>query len=201
MSMIINPYVFSSAPVLPSTWDASLKGANVILSNSDLDATKAGAGYQSVYGTQGRSAGRYAFEIITTAQSALSTLSIGIADKTNTAGVIATYLGNNGGPVETVGYNAHTSNRYYRRMTVGNVSGTTMSGGVVNAVSTVMTVDVNFASNTVTFYQNGTVLTPSGIAVTSGVTYFPAASIQSGSAVRLRTTGLTYLPSGAAEWG
>lgn len=187
-------------PPAASTWDAALKGANVVLSNGDLDATKAGSGYQSVYGTQGRSSGRYAFEIVTTVQSALSTLSMGIADKTNAAGVIATFLGNNAGPVETIGYNAHTSNRYYRRMTAGNISGNVMSGAV-NAVSTVITVDVNFAANTVTFYQNGIALTPSGIAITSGVTYFPAASVQSGSAVRLRTTGLTHLPSGATPWG
>lgn len=187
-------------PPAASTWDPSLKGANVVLSNSDLDATKSGSGYQSVYGTQGRSSGRYAFEIITTVQSALSTISMGIADKTNTAGVIVTFLGNNSGPVEVVGYNAHTSNRYYKRMTVGNINGGGLSGAV-NAVSTVVTVDVDFSANTVTFYQNGSAMTPSSIPITSGKTYFPAASIQSGSAVRLRTTSLAHLPSGASAWG
>lgn len=199
MSFLINPYAFGSS-VVASTWDPSLKGANVVLSNGNLDATKAASGYQSVYGTVGRNSGRYAFEIITTAQSALSTLSMGIADKTNTAGVIVTFLGNNAGPVETVGYNAHTSNRYYKRMTVGNINGGGLSGAV-NAVSTVVTVDVDFSANTVTFYQNGSVMTPSAIPITSGKTYFPAASIQSGSAVRLRTIGLAHLPSGATAWG
>lgn len=187
-------------PPTGSGWDPSLKGTNVTLSNGDLDAAKAGAGYETVYGTQGRSSGRYAFEIVTTVLPALSTLMVGVADKTNTAGMLVTFIGNNSGPVEAIGWNNHTTSRYFKRMTVGNVNGTTMSLSAYN-LGDVVTIDVDMGANTLTFYKNGAVVTPSGIAITSGKTYYPAASIQSGSAVRIRTTGLSYLPSGATAWG
>jgi hypothetical protein len=191
----------SGPPPTASTFDPSLKGASIVLSNSDRDATKAGAGYQTVYGTQGRSSGRYAFEMLVTARPSVSTILIGFADKTNTAGVLATYLGNNSGPVETVGYNDEASgnSRLFRRMTVGNTAGA--SGTYPYAAGDVITVDLNFSTNTFAFYKNGTLTSWTGIAFTPGKTYFPAVSLQSGAAVRLITTGLSYLPSGASEWG
>lgn len=191
----------STPPPAGSTFDPALKGANVVLSNGDLDATKAAAGYQTVYGTQGRSSGRYAFEILVTARPSASSILIGIADKTNSAGVIATFLGNNSGPVETAGYNdfiSGSNGRIFRRMTVGNINGA-LTGGY--NFPDVITLDVNFSSNTIVYYKNGSAIAYGAIAITSGKTYFPAASLQSGSAVRLITTGLSYLPSGATEWG
>lgn len=187
-------------PPAGSGWDPSLKGTSVTLSNGDLDAAKAGAGYETVYGTQGRSSGRYAFEIVTTVLPSLSTLLVGVADKTNTAGMLITFIGNNSGPVEAIGWNNHTTSRYYKRMTVGNANGTTMSLSAYN-LGDVVTFDVDMDANTLSFYKNGSLVTPSGIAITPGKTYFPAASIQSGAAVRIRSTGLSYPPSGATAWG
>ena len=194
----------SAPPPAASTFDPALKGANIVLSNGNLDATKAAAGYQTVYGTQGRSSGRYAFEVLVTARPSISTILIGIADKTNSASVLTTYIGNNGGPVETLGYNdnngSSTASRLFKRMTVG--TSTTGVGGVAGLYTTgdVITVDVDFSTNLCDMYKNG-VLRYGSIAITSGKTYFPAASLQSAAAVRLITTGLSHLPSGATAWG
>lgn len=195
----------SAPPPAGSTFDPSLKGASVVLSNANLDATKAAAGYQTVYGTQGRSSGRYAFEVLVTERPSISTILIGIADKTNSAGVIVTYLGNNGGPEQTLGYNDNngstTQSRLFRRMTVGNINGNGGIGGSAScyAAGDVITVDVDFAGNVCNMYENG-VLRHGPIAITAA-TYFPAASLQSAAAVRLITTGLSHLPSGATAWG
>src|SRR5690606_8987802 len=92
-------------PPAVSTWDPALKGADIALSNGDLDAAKAAAGYQSVFGTTGHSSGRRAFEVMVTARPSASSILIGIADKTNPTPILSTYIGNTGGSVEALGYN------------------------------------------------------------------------------------------------
>lgn len=199
MSMIINPYAFGGSGPPASTWDPSLKGASIVLSNSDRDATKAGSGYQTVYGTQGRSSGRYAFEVLVVSTTD-GALVIGAADKTNSAAVITSYLGDNAGAVETVGVNNFSAGRWYKRMTVGNVNGS--STGVLDfSTGQTITVDVDFAGNTISFYRNGGAFTLNPTAITSGKTYFPGVSIQSGAVARIITSGLTYLPVGSTAWG
>lgn len=192
-------------PPAGSTWDPALKGANIVLSNGDMDATKVASGYQTVYGTQGRSSGRYAFEVLVTAKPSISTILIGIADKTNSAGVIATFLGNNSGPLQTLGYNddngSSTAARIFRRMTVGTSTSPISGTGNLYTAGDIITVDVNFGTNAYQFYKNGVALTGAGTGSITASTYFPGASVQSNAAVRLITTGLSYLPSGATEWG
>src|SRR5690606_26212538 len=99
--------------------------------NGDLDAAKAAAGYQSVFGTTGHSSGRRAFEVMVTARPSASSILIGIADKTNPTPILSTYIGNTGGSVEALGYNdfiSGTNGRIFRRMTVGNINGA-LTGG------------------------------------------------------------------------
>lgn len=191
-----------------SGWDPSLKGTNISLSNGNLDATKSGSGYQSVYGTNGRSSGRYAFEFVVTAIPSVSALLVGIADKTNSALMITSYIGNSSGPVEAFGLNDNDtggSSRRYQKMTAASMSGAS-SSPAYSTVGAVVTVDVNMTTNTVAFYINGVGITAAAVtigpmAITSGKTYYPAASIQNGAAISLRTSGLSYLPSGSTEWG
>ncbi|WP_298580621.1 hypothetical protein [uncultured Luteimonas sp.] len=187
-------------PPAGSTFDPALKGASIALSNGNLDATKAGSGYQTVYTTQGRSAGVYAFEMLMPVRPSLSAAMVGIADKTNSGSVIGTYLGTS--YVETLGLNddsgSFVSGRIYRRMTVGNTSGGGTSRYEENDV---VTVKVDFGVNQLTGYVNGVQMANLPIAVTSGKTYYPAASLQNGVVIRFRPTGLTYLPAGATEWG
>lgn len=192
----------SVPPPAGSTFDPSLKGADIVLSNGNLDATKASAGYQTVYTTQGRSSGRYAFEMIVTSRPSASSILIGFADKTNSAGVLVTFLGNNSGPVETTGFNDNNgsgNSRLYRRMTVGNTNGT--ASPYAYTVGDIVTFDVNIGAGTFTVYMNGAFAGFTNIPLTSGKTYFPAASLQTGAAVRFIPTGLTYPPSGSTEWG
>lgn len=182
-------------------FDPALHGVNVVLSNGDQDATKAGAGYQTTYGIVGHSSGRHAFEMLVTAWPSVSSLLIGIADKTNSSAVIATYLGTSG-TTESIGYNENNgsnSGRFYRRMTIGNIVGQITSTDY--GADDVITVDVDQAANTVTFYLNGFPVPTGPFAITDGKTYYPAVSIQNGSAVRLIPTGLSFLPAGSEEWG
>jgi hypothetical protein len=192
----------SGPPPTASTFDPSLKGASIVLSNGNLDATKAGSGYQTVYTTQGRSSGRYAFEMIVTARPSASSILIGFADKTNSAGVLVTFLGNNSGPVETTGFNDNNgagNSRLYRRMTAGNTNGT--ASPYAYTVGDIVTFDVNIGAGTFSVYMNGVLAGFTNTPLTSGKTYFPAASLQAGAAVRFIPVGLTYLPSGSTEWG
>lgn len=190
-------------PVALSTFDPSLKGAGISLSNGNLDATKATAGYQSVFGIQSRSSGHFAFEMIVLANPAPSAILIGIADKTNAAGVIATYLGDNAGPLQTLGYNDYqgaiaNTGRVFKRMTIGLESGNTSPRYTAGDV---ITCDVNFSTNQAQFYKNGVAITRGLIPITGSTTYFPAASLQNGASVRIRTTSLAYLPGGSTAWG
>ncbi len=189
-------------PPVVSTFDPALKGASIALSNGNLDATKAGSGYQTVYTTQGRSSGRYAFEMIVTARPSASSILVGFADKTNSAGVLGTFLGSNSGPVETTGFNSDNgagNSRLYRRMTVGQTTGITSP--YAYGVGDIVTFDVNIGAGTFTVYKNGVPAGFNNTPLTTGKTYFPAASLQADAAVRFIPTGLTYLPSGATEWG
>lgn len=195
---IVGPKVIVSA----STFDPSLKGAAITLSNGNLDAIKTTSGYQTVYGTQGRNSGRYAFEMIVLANPTPSAILVGIADKTNSASVVTTYLGDNSGSVETLGYNDYqgaiaNTGRVFKRMTVGNESGNTSPR---YDVGDVVTCDVNFGTNQAQFYKNGVAITRGLIPITSGKTYYPGASLQNSASVRIRTTSLAFLPSGAAAW-
>jgi hypothetical protein len=201
--MIINPYRFGVAGT--PTWDSATKGAGITLSNSDRDASKAAGGYETVYGLVGRSSGRYAFEILVVTRPSASSMLIGIADKSNTANITASFLGNNGGTSqESIGYNDDNtagSGRMFKNMTVGTLSGTIVTA---YAASSIITVDVNIAANTVAFLKDGVSVTISGsatTAITSGKTWYPGLSTMNGSKGRLITTGLTYLPVGATEWG
>lgn len=189
--------------VSASTFDPSLKGAAITLSNGDLDAIKTTSGYQTVYGTQGRSSGHYAFEMTVLANPNPSAILIGIADKTDPTSVIGTYLGDNSGSVETLGYNDYQgalpdTSRVFKRMTVGNESG---NSSPRYDTGDVITVEVNFATNEAQFYKNGVAITRGLIPITSGKTYYPAASLQNSASVRIRTTSLAFLPSGATAWG
>lgn len=180
----------------PTLWDSSLKHADVTLSNGDQDMTKAGGTYRSVYATKGQSSGVRAFECLVTTLGSTSSIMIGFANKANSATVIDTFVGTS--VLETIGYNNDnlaTQGRIYRNMTVGTDSGALTTA---YAAGDIITVELDFSANEATFYKNGaSVFTR---AFTSGQEYFPVASAQNGSAIRIIGGGLTHLPSGATEW-
>lgn len=198
------PGIVAGRAIVPppgSTFDPSLKGANIVLSDGDRTATKAGSGYQSVYGTLGHGAGHYAFAVEVVALPTASSILIGIADKTNAAAMIATFVGNNSGPVEAYSFNDNNGSgagRYYRRMTVGNVSA---GASTVYTVGDIITIAVNQGSNQILGYKNGSVMTAAFSGVTSAKTYFPAVSLQNGAQVRIITDSLPFTPAGASPWG
>jgi hypothetical protein len=200
------PWTLDGVPPI-STWDPAVKGVDITLSNGNRDATKSTASYATVYGLAGRNSGRYAFEVIVTARPSASTMLVGIADKTNTAAILASFLGNQSGATfeNSAGYNDDNGSgagRIFKNMaTAGDGFG---SASAAYTAGDTITVDVNIAANTVAFLKNGIAVTLGGSptqAIESGKTWYPGMSLQSGAAGRIVVTGLAYLPSGATAWG
>ena len=184
-------------PVVGSTWDSAAKGAGVVLSSGDKVATKTTAGWQTVLGALGRSSGKYQFEITVVVGSELASPLIGIADKSNLATVLGTYLGNNGMTVkESTAYWVPFS-RIYRNLTSG-IGETTGSASFYSGTLTVA-LDLDATPPTVRWYQSGTLA--GSVNLPTGATWFPGASVQNSATATLRTTGLVSPVAGYSEWG
>lgn len=178
----------------PTVWDATAKGTNVVLSNANLDATKTGGGWESVYGTNGKSAGKWQFEIAGVSGGGFNVFA-GIADKTNLANVLATYIGNNGASViESVGY--WGNGRIYRNLTAGAGETAVSAWGD----GEIITVTLDLTVPEVKFYLNGATLAGT-VSLPAGKTWFPATSMQSDGKTRLDVSGLTYPKTGFTDWG
>ena len=194
MSMLIDAYRFNSAPpVAPTTWDPSSKGANFTLSSSDMRAQNTDSGFQSVYATNGRSSGKYAFELDSLGANGSDYL-MGIANKANTATVLTTYIGNNGASTQS-SFGYWGNGRVYRNSTIdaGETNVSTYS------VGTVITVAVDMTANTVAFYAAGSLIRTENIP--SGQTWYPAAAVRNSGTAILKVSSLSHLPSGFTAWG
>lgn len=177
-----------------TTWDPATKHAGATLSGGNMSTESSTSDYVSTYATIGKSSGVNAFEIDCVYVAGIGAAVIGIADKTSVAYVLNTWVGNSA--AETLGYNAQYG-RMYQYMPPMYISGTSAAAGYTTGNR--ITVKVDQVANTCTFYKNGVVMGTYGI--TAGKTYFPVASCQLGSKLRLVPSGLAYLPAGATEWG
>lgn len=181
-------------PVAPSTWNPSDKGANVILSNGDLTATKAAAGYQSVRGVSGKSSGVRYFELVVGADS--NSLILGVAS--STFGLTGRYLGeNNAGAKKSAG-RADTPSFFYRNLT-NAASNAAIAGFSAGAI---VGIGVNFNTFTITIYNGATgALLASYTDASPWGTLYPAATMQNGGIVTLSAAGpFAFLPSGFVAW-
>lgn len=194
--MIINPYRFTGPPPAGAKWDASAKGANIVLSGGNLSAEGGLSTWQSVYADTGKSAGKWQFEIvIVSGATGVLRPFASLADKTNVANLLNTYTGNPGATVkESLGYWGNGT--FYRNLTAG----ATNSAVTATAAGDVITVALDAGTGTAYWYRNGTLARTE--ALPAGKTWYPAASVYGGgSKVTLRTTGLTYPVSGFTDWG
>lgn len=182
-------------PSTGTAWDPSSKGAEIVLTNGNIDAENATGVWRTVYGTTGRSSGKYAYEIVFLAGSAATRPFASVADKTNMANVQATYTGNSSfNTKESAGYWGNGNLYYYL---------STSAPGFVavpaTAVNDIITVAIDFSVPEASFYKNGVHVHT--LALPAGKTLFPASSLNGGGKVRLIPSGLTYLPAGFSEWG
>lgn len=184
----------SGGPPSSTTWDAAAKGANIVLSDGNLSAEGGLAEWQSVYASEGKSSGKWQFEIVIVGAVGVLRAFAALADKTNLANLLNTYTGNPGATVkESLGYWGNGT--FYRNLTAG----ATNSAVTATAAGDVITVALDADTATAYWYRNGTLARTE--ALPAGKTWYPAASVNGGgSKVTLRTTGLTYPQSGFADW-
>jgi hypothetical protein len=178
-------------------WNPLDKGPNVVLSNSNLTATKAAAGFQTVRGCISKSSGKRYFEInVVVASSSPTGILAGVAD----AGMALTvrYLGeaNAGAKKSTGRWNAGF---WYRNLTNtgGFIASTTFGAGDVVGM------EVDFAAFTIKLY-NGLTGAQVGVTFTDATPWpalYPAMTMQGGGSGTLNSSGpFAFLPAGAVPW-
>jgi hypothetical protein len=180
------------AAATSSTWNPADKGANVVLSNGNITAAKAGSGYESVRGVNGKSSGKRYFEVTVIDQTILL---VGVAD----AGCTLTtrYIGENNAATKksaswwSTGFRfANMTNAYSQLAVTGFGAGTIVGVGV------------DFATFTITFYLAATpTLVTTYVDSTPWPTLYPAMSMQTDGSGTLNALGpFTNLPSGFVAW-
>ena len=176
-----------------TTWDALVAGSGIVLSNSNLDASIAsGAAWKSVLGTNGKASGRWQFEIILVSGGSAFAA---IADKSDIALMLSTYVGNYTSAIEGVGY--WGNGIVYRCLSSGTGSVSAGAWDTTNIITVAL--DLSSATNTVKFYRDGVLQNTTNIP--SGKTWFPATTVENSKKTRLIPAGLTYPVAGYTEWG
>ena len=177
------------------TWNPSDKGANITLSNGNLDATGATA-FHSVRATTSRSSGKKYFEILLVAADASGSI-IGAMDG---SGTLTTYVGNSAN-----GFGHQNNGTDY-------VTGDTLSNDPATTYTTndVVNIAIDFGAGSAWLGKNGSWVTGDPAAGTSpwvtGISgaYFPTYSTANASnAGRLRTKNAQFtgsVPSGFTSW-
>jgi len=184
-----------------STWNPSDKGANITLSNGNLDATGSGSTFHSVRGTQSRASGKRYFEVLLTTYTAANPV-IGIGDGSFS---LTTFIGNSANSAGG-SWNIVTNQPYTAGWTRANSATTTQE-----VASDVMGVAVDLGAGAAWYARNNTWLSGNpGIGTSPSVTgisgsVFPAVSMfDTTHVVRLRTimSQFTYTPpAGFSSWG
>lgn len=181
---------------VPTYWNPSDKGSNVTLSNSNKDAASTAGSFESVRGAQGRSSGKYYFEIyvINPASSRA-----GFADSSH---ILTTYMGNSTSGAGMAG-TANTVTGFTKVWT--GTPGTMASGDVLMYA-------LDFAANKAWIGRNGSWLgggsptagTGHWVTGISGKTIYPGASVypsQGSYRLRTATSEFSYsMPSGYTSW-
>lgn len=190
--------IAKGAPAAVTRWDSSAKGANITLSDSDRVALRSGGtGWQTVYGTTGKSSGKWQFEVVFLAGTLSNRPFASLADKINLANLLNSYTGNADATVaESLGYWGHA--RIYYNLSTGS-NFLSVAASAINDIITV-TLDLTLGTPEAKFYKNGALL---GVVILpTGKTWYPASSLQgSGTSTRLVASGLTYSQSGFTDWG
>lgn len=173
-------------------------GSGISLSASDMIATKSATGLTSVYGTNGKSAGKWQIEYVYLGGAAANSPLAGLADKTNAANVLATYIGNSGSTVhESLGYWGNFGRLYYNLSGIGTGDPAGASTNVNDVIT--VTLDLSLVTPEAKFYRNGALIHTRTLP--SGKTWFPAASVQGWGSVQIRPSSLAHPQSGFSDWG
>lgn len=177
-----------------SAWNPSDKDADISLSGANTVATLVSTGSEkgAVRGVQARDAsGDWAFEVDVTFPDGVGFYRAMVGIMTS-SGSLAEYPGFD---ANGYGYWANSGNLYHNNTGSGTGYGASYPSG------TVITVRLN--GGVLTFYKDGVSQGSAATGITG--TWFPAwapGSTASGTRTgTLRTSGLTYLPSGSTAWG
>lgn len=195
---ILNPYRFGSAPSVPTvTWNPSDKSSDVTLSNGNRDANHSVAAvFDSVRATDGRSSGKWYWEVSTLGTSADTV--IGIA---TLAMSLDSYVGG-----DTVSYGYYQANGQKLYNAAGTAYGSAFTGPhTVGVALDLSALKIWFRRDGV--WQGGgdpTAGTNPAFTIAAG-TYFPAVSLyQSGliCTARFRSANFVYsAPTGFSAYG
>lgn len=170
------------------TWDAANKGANVVLSNNNLDASVTTAGFQSTRSTIGKTSGKCYAEVTVTVSTATNII-IGLVNQTAS---MSTYAGNsaNGRGGQNNGSN------YVTGWTAG--TGVSAYGNVVIGIAFDMSTGKGFiaVSNTWQGGSNPVTQTSPWVTGLTATVYIAGSLGTTGNTVRLgtQTSQFTYSP-------
>lgn len=179
-------------PPVGTTWDPSYKGPNITLTNSNIDAARIGTGLQTVFGTTGRSSGKYQFEIVQLGGTTTARPIMGVADKTNGVAMQGSYIGNTG--------MEYSLGLWGNGQIYGNLGGGLIrTSSSTTSTNDVVTVMVDMDNDEIEIFLNG--VSKYTTSVPSGKTWYPAASMNQNGAVRIRVTGMSYPQPGFSDWG
>ncbi|MCY1359745.1 SPRY domain protein [compost metagenome] len=194
--MLLNPYRFGGAATT-LTWSPTNKNAAVILLNGDTEATKPNAGFVSVRSDVGHSSGVKQFELTWSAgqsnvwggvvnQDYAGYADI-IGDSTNTSGCGA------------VSY--RMSNANWTEHLESNVNNFAAHGNPIS-ITDVLGVVVDFTDHQIRFYKNGVLVVTRSLFTTLNGTkvWYPAASVQNGSQIKIIGNSFAYPIAGATSW-
>jgi len=170
------------------TWDPGNKGANISLSNGNLDASNTTAGFQSARSSIGKTSGKCYAEVTVTASTATNII-IGFLNQTAS---LSTYVGNsaNGRGLQNNGSN------YVNGWTAGSAGGS--YGNVVIGLAFDLGTGNGFiaVSNTWQGSSNPVTQTNPWVTGLSATVYIGGSLGTTGNTVRLgtRTSQFTYSP-------
>lgn len=198
MAIFLPPTMLADIPSAVVTWDPSNKGANITLSNGNLDADGA-TSFNTVRSTTGKSTGKWYGELLVNTYSGGGNLVVGVV---NSAAGFTTYIGNSGG-----GRGGQLNATSY----VSGSGWTAGSGWSGAAATNVIGIALDVTGGKVYIAVNGTWQGSSDpVAGTnawatglSGTIYLATAPAGTGNRVTLRTTAAQFtqsVPSGYSAW-
>lgn len=166
-------------------WNPSDKAGVVVLSNSNLTASRSGGtGYACVRGDTGQSSGDWTFEVNVDARG--DNVGVGIA---NTVESLSVYPGSTW---ESVGY-------FYDGWMQNGGANVTMA---TYTIGDIISVRARKTANEVLFYKNGTLIyTWTGVLTTGD--WYPIVSVRASTdqlTANFGATDLSYLQSGSLSW-
>lgn len=134
---------------------------------------------------------KYQFEIVIVS-GVPNVKMAGLADKTNSASVIAGNLANSAA-IESVGY--LDSGLLYRNLSTGVSSGS----ATASSNGDIVTIALDLSVPSVQLFLNGSSI--GTVPLPSGKTWYPVASLRNTSSCRLVPSSLTYPQPGFTDWG